>query len=128
MIHQELGNPFSVAQGETGNDLSEKHLEAIASGYTSTSGTVQIDDAALPRLTAVLAELRAGDADAHGGFWIMADNSRVEMTGQDCESLLADAIQRRLEIDQIFFTARDEIAAAATIEEVNAVAFDFGGE
>ena len=127
MIDPELGSPLSMAVGEALNSLGEAYLTAVTEGFESAQGVSQIHDAALPRLTAVLAELRAGDVNAHGGFWVMADNSRAPMTGQECEAMLSAAIQRRLEIDQIFFSAREEISVAETIDEINAVAFDFGG-
>ena len=128
MSGAELGGGYEFSRATALANLASGYEQSINSGYASSSGTVQINDASLPRLTAVLGELRAGDPNAHGGFWVMSDNSRVEMTGQDCESMLADATQRRLEIDQIYFTVRDEIAASETIEEVSAVAFDFGGD
>lgn len=107
--------------------LGAAYSDAIASGFGHGGSTVQIDLVALPRMVAVLAEIRAGKANAHGGFWVLGDNTKVSLDDAQATELLEGSIARRLAIDQVFFTARDELSSAETIDEINAVEFDFGG-
>ena len=76
-------------------------------------------------MSTVLGELRNGDADAHGGFWVSAENVKVEMNSSQATEMLENAIAIRLSIDQFYLEQRSEIAAAETVEQIAEIDIDF---
>ena len=107
--------------------LNENFQARILDGHPFSGWVIEFDDRAVSRMATVLAELRAGESGAHGGFWIAQDNARIELDDSEAVFLLASAITARLELDQAYLEARDEINSAATEEEILAVEIDIGG-
>jgi len=123
----ELGDEMELKRALALGNLNQNRLTAVESGFTWLSHVFQIDDSALGRVTTVLAELRAGDPDAHGGYWVDAENERVSMDEAEALAMLANAVAARLGIDQHYFDARDALNEATTVGEVQAVTITFGG-
>jgi len=107
--------------------LNENFQARILEGHPFSGWVIEFDDRAVSRMATVLAELRAGESGAHGGFWIAADNARIELDDSEAVFMLASAITARLELDQSYLEARDEINSATTEGEILAVEIDMGG-
>jgi len=108
-------------------ELNEKFQARILDGHPFSGWVIEFGDRAVSRMATVLAELRAGEAGAHGGFWIAQDNARIELDDSEAVFMLASAITARLELDQAYLEARDEINSATTEEEILAVGIEIGG-
>ena len=117
-----------LAQEKRRGELNEAVNAAISGGFFWGGNRFQIDDRALSRMVAVLSELRAGDPDAHGGFWLTVDNERVELDSAAAVALLENAVATRLSLDQFWLEQREKIQTAETVEDVDAVAISPGGE
>jgi len=106
--------------------LNEARVQALGDGYIHSGRNFQLDIRSAGRMSIVLAELRAGIANPHGGFWIDRENSPLEMDDAETQTFLEAAVARSLEIDQTYFISRTAILAATTAEEVESVPIDFG--
>ena len=117
-----------LAKEQRRGDLFSKYSDAIASGFSVGGVVVQLDNEAMLRMATVLAELRAGVSNAHGGFWISADNSRIELDDDEAAETLVAAVAARLALDQWYLAARDAIAKATTEDEVLGIDIEIGGQ
>ena len=106
--------------------LVSAYTAALAQGYEHGGRDFQLDLRSAGRMSIVLAELRAGIANPHGGFWIDRENNPLEMEDTEAQTFLAAAGARSLEIDQTYFSTRTAILAATTTEEGESVPIDFG--
>ncbi|MBG95134.1 MAG: hypothetical protein CL793_07770 [Chloroflexi bacterium] len=120
-------NELELARHLRRGQLNENFRAKIKQGHLFSGWLISFDDRAVSRMATVLAELRAGESGAHGGFWICQDNERIELNDSEAVFLLASAITARLELDQAYLEARDEINAATTEEEILAVEIEIGG-
>ena len=117
--------PLDLMKDARKRELEDAYESAIERGHPYAGSFVQIDIDSMSRMTSVLSELRAGNAHAHGGFWVLSDNSRVSMDESEATVLLSDAVACRLDIDQHYFSSREYLLEADTVDKVMALVFDF---
>ena len=116
------------AQAAQGATLATAYAAAVAGPVSFTTAakvtkTFQADPGSVQTLQQTLAGLSGAQATPAGFYWVAADNTQVPFVYADLQGLAAAMLAQGWTAFQHLQTLKAEVAAAATVAAVQAIAW-----
>jgi hypothetical protein len=96
-------------------------MQKVAGGFSYEGHLYDIDDAAQANINAVQTSFLKGTVNAHGGYWRTYDDQNVAMSDIEAQAFFDAAYAFKMNLIRTAQSAKDAIAAATTLAEIDAV-------